>query len=72
MKVIIFKEIPKHELNDSAINKRETITFQTNTSVFGEPLPSDCAIYKVMVINKVKFLLCQLRYAVKRVLNARL
>ena len=31
MKVVIFKEIPKHELNDSAINKRETITFQTNT-----------------------------------------
>ena len=30
MKVIIFKEIPKHELNDSAINKRETIMFQTN------------------------------------------
>ena len=32
MKVIIFKEIPKHELSESAINKRETITFQTNTS----------------------------------------
>ena len=33
MKVIIFKEIPKRELNDSAMNKRETITFQTNTEL---------------------------------------
>jgi len=31
MKVIILKEVPKHELNNSAKNKRENITFQTNT-----------------------------------------
>jgi len=32
MKVIIFKEVPKHKLNDSAKNKRENITFQTNNN----------------------------------------